>query len=149
MFVFGHRGNENNFTSMDDSTKKNTTHPLYAAAVYRMVCRRCFVFCFLPPPVQRITKVWLAPPTIRPKRPRELSSCRNALSGVSAQQKQEQRQWSCEELRITDLANTGVPGGSVGYPRAYLNQFREFNSHRVHILVRTSCIKRLAGSSRA
>ena len=29
----------------------------------------------------------------------------------------------------------GVPGGLVAYPRAYLNQFREFKSHRVHILV--------------
>ena len=28
-----------------------------------------------------------------------------------------------------------VPGGLVGYPRAYKNQFREFNSHRVHIRV--------------
>ena len=27
---------------------------------------------------------------------------------------------------------TGVPGSLVGYPRAYYNQFREFNSHRVH-----------------
>ena len=39
----------------------------------------------------------------------------------------------------------GVPGGLVGYPRAYQNQFlREFNSHRVHIQVLVwtfSCIK--------
>ena len=36
-----------------------------------------------------------------------------------------------------------VPGGLVDYPRAYQNQLREFNSHRVHIvLVGTfSCIK--------
>ena len=35
-----------------------------------------------------------------------------------------------------------VPGGLVGYPRAYKNQFREFNSHRVHILVGSfSCIR--------
>ena len=33
--------------------------------------------------------------------------------------------------------------GLVGYPRAYQNQFREFNSHRVHMLVGTfSCIKK-------
>ena len=30
-----------------------------------------------------------------------------------------------------------VPGDLVGYPRAYLNQFPEFNSHRVHILLGT------------
>ena len=36
-----------------------------------------------------------------------------------------------------------VPGGLVGYPRAYKNQFRLFNSHRVHMLVRTfSCTKK-------
>ena len=38
----------------------------------------------------------------------------------------------------------GVPGGLVGFPGAYRNQFREFNSHRVHILVGTfSCVKTL------
>ena len=38
--------------------------------------------------------------------------------------------------------HAGVPGGLVGYPRACENQFREFNSHRVHILVGAfSCIK--------
>ena len=38
--------------------------------------------------------------------------------------------------------HAGVPGGLVGYPRAYRNQFGEFNSQRVHILVGTfSCIK--------
>ena len=37
---------------------------------------------------------------------------------------------------------TGVPGSLVGYPRAYQNQFREFNSHRGHILAGTfSCIQ--------
>ena len=41
-----------------------------------------------------------------------------------------------------DCHTAGVPGGLVGYPRAYYNQFRGFNSHRVHILVGTfSCIK--------
>ena len=52
------------------------------------------------------------------------------------------------KLSLRDLmqdlccTNNGVPGGLVGYPRAYNNQFREFNSHRVHILVGTfSCIK--------
>ena len=36
---------------------------------------------------------------------------------------------------------TPVPGG-LGDPRAYQNQFREFNSHRVPILVGTSsCTK--------
>ena len=35
-----------------------------------------------------------------------------------------------------------VPGGLVGYSRAYRNHFCEFNSHRVHILVGTfSCKK--------
>ena len=32
----------------------------------------------------------------------------------------------------------GVPGGLVGYPRDYRNQFCEFNSHRVHTLAGTS-----------
>ena len=44
-------------------------------------------------------------------------------------------------IRI-DFAPT-YAGGVVGYPRAYYNQFlREFNYHRVHILVGTSFIKR-------
>ena len=45
----------------------------------------------------------------------------------------------------------GVPGGLVCYPRDYKNQLREFNSHRVHILVGSlSCIKKiLAESARA
>ena len=43
----------------------------------------------------------------------------------------------------------GVPGGLVGYPRAYQNQFREFNSHRVHILVATFlCIKKMNSGKR-
>ena len=43
------------------------------------------------------------------------------------------------------LIQAGVSGGLVGYPRACQpNQFREFNSHRVHILLETfSCIKKL------
>ena len=44
-------------------------------------------------------------------------------------------------IRI-DFAPT-YAGGVVGYPRAYYNQFlREFNYHRVHILVGTSFIKK-------
>ena len=43
-----------------------------------------------------------------------------------------------------------VPGGLVGYPRAYENQFREFNSNRVHILVETfSWIKIDTGKRKA
>ena len=46
-----------------------------------------------------------------------------------------------------------VPGGLVDYPRAYYNQFREFNYHRVHMLVRRDFFlkkkKRLAESARA
>ena len=39
-----------------------------------------------------------------------------------------------------------VSGGLVGYPRAYQNQFRGFNSHRAHILVGTfSRIKLISG----
>ena len=42
----------------------------------------------------------------------------------------------------------GVPVGLVGYPRAYQNRFRAFNSHRVHLLVGTfSCIKKLLAES--
>ena len=41
------------------------------------------------------------------------------------------------------LSDTGVPSGSVGYPRAYENQLREFNFHRVQTLAGIfSCIKK-------
>ena len=43
---------------------------------------------------------------------------------------------------LCSKTTAGLPGGLVGYPRAYYTQFREFNSHRVHILVGAfSCIK--------
>ena len=43
-----------------------------------------------------------------------------------------------------------APGGLVGYPRAYSNQFREFNSHRVHLLVGTfSCVQKKQDSRKA
>ena len=40
-------------------------------------------------------------------------------------------------FEIYEAQVAGVPGGFVSYPRAYSNRFREFNSHRVHILVGT------------
>ena len=35
------------------------------------------------------------------------------------------------------ILTAGVPGGLVGYPRAYKNLFRDFNFNRMHILVGT------------
>ena len=50
---------------------------------------------------------------------------------------------------IAMYSRIGVPGGLVGYPRAYQNQLRDFNSHRVHILAGFfSCIKKLNSAKR-
>ena len=38
-------------------------------------------------------------------------------------------------LILRSSINGIVPGGLVGYPRAYTNQFRDLNSHHVHVLV--------------
>ena len=43
-----------------------------------------------------------------------------------------------------EVAHAYVPGGLVGGPRAYQDQFRGFTSHRVHMLAGTfSCMKKL------
>ena len=36
------------------------------------------------------------------------------------------------QFGVCSLHNSGVPGGLVGGPRAYQDQFRGFKSHRVH-----------------
>ena len=42
----------------------------------------------------------------------------------------------------------GVPGGLLGYPRAYYISFREFNSHRVRILVWTFSFEKMISGKR-
>ena len=46
-----------------------------------------------------------------------------------------QNSWKFKCVACTNYSTTV---GMVRYPRAYWNQFREFSSHRVHILVETS-----------